>query len=212
MIRVLILGAGGHGRVVADILHQIENSSGELTAIGYLDDDVNLINQEVGRLRVLGTVQDHLAKTAHDGLILAIGDNQARKSLYCQLEDSEQFVVACHPRAVVSPEAEVGRGSVVCAGVMVNPVARVGADVILNTGCTVDHHNQLADHCHIGPGAHLGGRVCVGEGSLVGLGAVILPNRRVGNWSTVGAGAVVVEDVPDHATVVGVPARVVLVA
>jgi acetyltransferase-like isoleucine patch superfamily enzyme len=98
----------------------------------------------------------------------------------------------------------------VCAGAIVGPASRIGVDVILNTACSVDHHNQIADHVHIGPGAHLGGEVQVAEGALVGMGATVLPRCRVGAWSTVAAGAVVTEDVPDGATVVGVPARLLM--
>jgi len=84
---------------------------------------------------------------------------------------------------------------------------QVVADILLNTGCTIDHHNRIGDHAHIAPGVHLGGQVEIGQGALVGIGATVLPQRRIGAWSVVGAGAVVADDVPDNATVIGVPAR-----
>lgn len=97
----------------------------------------------------------------------------------------------------------------ICAGVVVNTGSVIGADVILNTGCTVDHHNRIGDHAHIAPGVHMGGEVEVGEGALVGIGATVMPRKRIGAWSVVGAGTLVTRDVPDGVVVVGAPARVV---
>ena len=97
----------------------------------------------------------------------------------------------------------------ICAGVVVNPGSAIGANVILNTGCTVDHHNRIEDHAHIAPGVHMGGDVHIGEGALVGIGATVMPQRRVGAWSVVGAGALVHADIPDHVIAVGSPARVI---
>jgi acetyltransferase-like isoleucine patch superfamily enzyme len=95
----------------------------------------------------------------------------------------------------------------ICAGVIVNPGSVIGANVILNTACTVDHHNHIRDHSHIAPGVHTGGEVEIGIGALIGIGATVMPRRRVGAWSTVGAGALVQRDVPAETVVVGVPAQ-----
>ena len=95
----------------------------------------------------------------------------------------------------------------ISAGAVVVTASRIGRGVILNTGCTVDHHSVIGDYAHIAPGAHLGGEVSVGALSIVGIGAVVLPRCRVGAGCTIGAGAVVTADVPDGATAVGVPAR-----
>jgi len=94
----------------------------------------------------------------------------------------------------------------------VNPCSTIGANVILNTGCSIDHHNQIGDHVHIAPGVHTGGTVKVGDGSLVGIGATIMPGLKIGARSIVGAGALVAEDVPSDVTVVGLPARPVRTA
>jgi acetyltransferase-like isoleucine patch superfamily enzyme len=97
----------------------------------------------------------------------------------------------------------------VCAGAIVNPGSTIGANVILNTGCTVDHHNRIGDHSHIAPGVHLGGDVEVGEGALIGIGATVMPQRRVGCRSVVSAGALIHSDVGDEVVAAGVPARVI---
>ncbi len=206
---IVILGAGGHARVVADILMRARDAGHQIKPIGYLDDDPSYHGQSPFGLPVLGTVSD-LAYSNHDGLVIAIGDNRTRRSLFCQLHrQGEHIVSATHPSAVIAPDVTIGTGAVICAGVVVNPGSMIGADVILNTGCIVEHHNHIGDHAHIAPGVHLGGEVQIGDGALIGIGATVLPQRRVGAWSVVGGGAVVVDDVPEGVVVLGVPARVV---
>jgi sugar O-acyltransferase (sialic acid O-acetyltransferase NeuD family) len=208
-MKVLIVGAGGHGQVVADILLCAHRAGGIAVPVGYLDDAPGLQGQTRLGLPVLGSLEQ-IGEIPHDDVILAIGDNCARKSLYEHLEGrGERFATAIHPRSVIASDVQIGPGSMVCAGVVVNPGSVVGANVILNTGCTVDHHNRIGDHVHIAPGAHLGGDVGIGEGTLVGIGATVMPQRRVGDWSVVGAGALVHVDLPDRVVAVGTPARAI---
>lgn len=207
-MRILVLGAGGHGQVVADILLRMREAGTGITVVGYLDDDPILSGQHLLGVPVVGRVAD-LNSVAHDGVVLAIGNNQARQRLAVAVAgEGRRFAVACHPRAVVAPGASLGPGTVVCAGAIVNPGTTVGAHAILNTGCTVDHHNTIGDFVHIAPGAHLGGGVTVGEGGLVGMGSSVLPGRAVGTWTVIGAGAVVTTDIGANATAVGIPARI----
>lgn len=205
-MRVLILGAGGHAQVVADALWAAHREGAPAYPIGYVDDDKGLIGQRRLGLPVLGD-SGAVAQIEHDAVVLGIGSNRIRRRLYDALSEAGECILAVrHPRAVVAQDVELPAGCVLCAGAIVNPGTRLGVNVILNTGCTVDHHNRIGDHAHIAPGAHLGGDVHVGEGTLVGIGAVVMPQRRVGNWSIVGAGATVHRDVPDGVTVVGTPA------
>ena len=207
MKNVIVIGAGGHGRVAADALLAMQRAGEPVAAAGFVDADPALRDARVLGLPVLGT-DEELASIAHDAVILAVGDNVVRRALFERLASrGERFVTVCHPAAVVSPHAHVGEGTLIAARAVVNADAVVGRNVILNTGCVIEHDDVVGDHAHIAPGAVLGGNVLVGEGALVGIGATVMPGRSVGAWATVGAGACVTKPVPDEAVAFGVPAR-----
>lgn len=208
-MRVVIIGAGGHAQVVADMLLRAREAGAEHELIGLVDDNQALVGTVVMGVPVLGKIAE-LPNTPHDGVLVAIGDNQARSRLFASMESrGETIINAVHPSAVIAPDARLGKGVMICANAVVNPGSAIGDDVILNTGCTVDHHCRIEPHAHIGPGAHLGGEVQVGEGALIGIGSAVVPGRKVGRWAIVGAGAAVTRDIPEYSTAVGVPARVV---
>lgn len=208
-MRIIILGAGGHAQVVADILLLLQEARSDVHPIGYLDDDPTLTGALALNLPVLGKISD-LDQIEHDAVVIGIGNNSVRCRLYARLQaEGESMYTACHPNAVISAGVSIGSGSVLCAGVVVNTGSRIGVNAIINTGCTVDHHNRIGDHAHIAPGAHLGGDVVVGEGSMIGIGATVLPQRHIGSWALVGAGSVVTKSLPDSVVVVGAPARVI---
>ncbi len=207
-MQVIVLGAGGHGQVVADILWRMQAAGEAVEPIGFLDDADSWQGQWVSKLPVLGKTAD-LFRFAHDALVVAIGNNLTRQRVAQALQvQGEQFITVCHPTAVIAPDVSIGPGTMICANVVINPGTVIGSHAILNTACTVDHHNRIGDFVHIAPGAHLGGDVQVGQGSLIGIGGIVTPQRQVGSWCTVGAGAVVIQDVPDGVTAVGVPARI----
>jgi sugar O-acyltransferase (sialic acid O-acetyltransferase NeuD family) len=207
--RVIVLGAGGHGQVVADILWQMRATGQDVMPVGYLDDNPKLIDQRFQDLPVLGIVAD-LATVPHDAVVVAVGDNATRRRLYDQMATQGKCLqICCHPRAVVATGVTIEPGAMICAGVVINPGSSIGANVILNTGCTVDHHNQIGDHAHIAPGVHLGGDVRIGAGTLIGIGATVIPQRSVGAWSVVGAGSVVTKNIPNGVVAAGMPARVI---
>jgi sugar O-acyltransferase (sialic acid O-acetyltransferase NeuD family) len=203
---LVIIGAGGHGKVVLDIL--------ELTAkhriVGFLDADPTLAGTQIAGLPVLGPINQisRLRQQKIKAAIVAIGDNRVRVSYAALLaEHGIELISAIHPAAVVAKSAQIGHNVVVAAGAVVAASVIVADSVILNTSCVVDHECELEPGVHICPGALLAGRVRVGAGAFVGLGAKVLPCLTIGKGAIVGAGAVVLKDVPEGSTVVGVPAR-----
>lgn len=203
MKRLAILGASGHGKVVADAALQAG-----WQAVVFFDDAWPQVSV-IGPWAVVGTTAELLRNASRfEGAVVAIGDNATRLSKQRELEAGGIALVSIvHPAAVASPFAEVGEGSVVFAGAVLNPFARLGRCCILNTGASVDHDCELADGVHVSPGARLGGGVRVGEASWIGIGAVVVQGVRIGSDVTVGAGAAVISDLPDGVTAVGVPAR-----
>ena len=203
MNRLAILGASGHGKVVADTailagwgaVEFYDDRWPELTALGPWP--------VVGDTTALITAANRI-----EGAVVAIGANTVR------LAKQEALVAAgirimtiTHPAATVSPHASIGAGSVLFAGAVVNAFATVGEAGIINTGATVDHDCALSEGVHLSPGAHLGGTVRIGRASWIGIGASVRQGIAVGAGVTVGAGAAVVDDIDDNLTVVGVPAR-----
>ncbi|MDR3641297.1 MAG: acetyltransferase [Humidesulfovibrio sp.] len=206
-MKIVVMGASGHGQVVADILFQMWTKGREMEIIGFLDDDPKLKGTRILGLPVLGTFAD-LAATPHDCLALGIGDNAARARIFAELSQArKRFVTAIHPSAVLAPDVMVGAGAVLAAGAVANPGAKICENAILNTCASIDHHCELGPHAHVAPGAHLAGHVRVGEGAFVGVGACAVPGVSIGAWSVVGAGAAVTQSVADKTTVAGVPAK-----
>ncbi|MDR6714146.1 sugar O-acyltransferase (sialic acid O-acetyltransferase NeuD family) [Pseudomonas hunanensis] len=203
MNRLAILGASGHGKVVADLA--------ELCGWQQIDffDDAWPGLSENGAWPVVGGGAQLLERLDHyQGVIVAIGNNAVRAQKMRELQQRGAPVpVLVHPSAVVSRHASLGRGTVVFAGAVVNAFATVGEGAILNTGSSVDHDCRIGDHVHVSPGARLAGGVGVGERSWIGIGAVVRQMIKIGCRATVGAGGVVVCDVADDTTVIGVPAR-----
>ena len=208
---VIIIGAGGHGKVVLDILV----AEGKYRPVGFVDNNPSLMDSYVCGLPVLGPINalPRLRRQRIRHAIIAIGDNRQRLVHRGLVErDGFDVVTTIHPTAYVSPRATVGRGVVVAPGAQVIVEAEIGDLVILNTSSIVDHECLVGDAAHLCPSAALAGRVRVGRGAFIGIGAKVIQCRSVGDFAVVGAGAAVIYDVPDHATAVGVPARVVKTA
>jgi UDP-perosamine 4-acetyltransferase len=203
---VVILGAGGHGKVVLDIVR----CAGQYRVCGFLDADTTLADSQISGVDVIGQM-NLLPKLKHQkirGAIVAIGDNRIRANYAARvLEAGLELINAVHPSAVVSATASIGRNVVIAAGAIVCADAILSDSVIANTACVIDHEVEIGEASHICPGALLAGRVRVGRGAFVGLGAKVLPCLTIGDGAIVGAGATVISDVVASATVVGIPAR-----
>lgn len=208
--RFVVAGAGGHGRVVADLVRSLGH-----VVVGYADADTEKVGACVdaaGAAVILG--QDALLACARgdarwpvpvDAIALGLGRNDARQKV-ARYVPERLLPALVHPTAYVSETATLGAGSVVLPRAVVHTDARVGAAVIVNSGAVIEHDCVLDAAVHVSPGAILCGGVTVGERSWIGAGAVIIPLRKIGCSSMVGAGAVVLRDVSDGATVVGNPA------
>ncbi|MHB8668191.1 MAG: acetyltransferase [Burkholderiales bacterium] len=204
--KLVVFGAGGHAKVVIDIVEQ----QGNYEIAGLLDDDLRHQGQRFFGYPVLGTRAElpALISAQLRHAIVAIGDNADRAAVAAHLDQlGWRFASAVHPRASIGRGVSIGPGSVVMAGCVVNADAHLGAQVIVNTGATVDHDCRIEDSVHIAPGCHLCGNVGVGRGSLLGAGATVAPGVRIGRNAIVGAGATVIHDVADATTVSGSPAR-----
>jgi UDP-perosamine 4-acetyltransferase len=208
---VVIIGAGGHGGVVLDILR----AANVHKPIGFLDADPALAGQRVGGLPVLGQANllPKLKAQKVKGAIVAIGDPQARlRYAKLALDQGFELINAIHPRSIISSTATLGTNVVVAAGAVISTAVEISDSVIINTGAIVDHECTIGQASHISPAAALAGRVRIGPSTFVGLGSRIIQCIQIGSRATIGAGAVVIHDVPDDATSVGVPARIIKIA
>jgi UDP-perosamine 4-acetyltransferase len=207
--RCLILGGGGHARVLIDALQ----AAGSAPGCAILDRDRSRWGQEVFGVPILG--DDSLipelvlsgARTFVVGLG-SVGDNAPRRRLFeLALSHGLEPLSVLHPSALCSRWARIDRGSQLLPGAIVNAGASIGANVIVNSGAIVEHDCVLGDHVHVATGALLASAVRVGDGAHIGAGAVVRQGLSIGEGALVGAGAVVVKDVAPRLVVVGVPAR-----
>ena len=203
-MKLLVAGAGGHGRVVADAAL----ATGDYSSVSFLDDQVSVRATIEGWPIVGALSQLEALSSAFDAFVAGIGDPALRIRLLGRARSAGlRCVTVVHPAATVSTFSSIGAGTVVFAGACINVGVRTGEACIINTGATVDHDCELADGVHVCPGVHLAGNVVIGARTWIGIGAVAKQGIRIGANATIGAGAVVIRDVPDNATVVGNPAR-----
>ena len=206
--RIVIWGASGHALVVADIVRLL----GTYQIVGFLD-DVNPDRHHTvfHGIPILGGREqlDRLRDSGVEYLIIGIGDSAARMKLAeVAREKGFSLANAIHPRAIIAADVEIGDGTMVAAGAVINPASKIGSNVIINTSASVDHECLIEDGAHVGPGVNLGGNVTVGSGSWIGIGAKVRNGIVIGARSIVGAGAVVLHDVAAETVVFGVPAKV----
>ena len=198
--KIVLIGAGGHGRVVADIAAQ--NGYGKIV---FLDSAFPAIRKNL--------MWDVVGKSLEDVdgswlAFVAVGNCTIRLGILEGLRAAEREVPSLiHPSAAISSYSNIGFGSAVMPQTVINAGAVVGFGAIVNSGATIDHDCQIGNGVHISPGVHLAGGVKIGDGSWIGIGSVIRENIEVGKGVTVGAGSVVVKDIGDGQTVVGVPAQ-----
>ena len=195
MNRLVIIGASGHGRVIADIAVLIGYKN-----ISFLDDDDTL--HECAGWPVIGKSTE-----APDGdIFIAVGNTEARKKLMELYAERIQPVLV-HPNAVIAEDVKIGAGSVVMAGVVINSGVRIGRGVIVNTSSSIDHDCVINDYVHIAVGSHLCGMVIVDENTWIGAGVIVSNNVKICRNCIIGAGAVVIKNIDEVGTYIGVPAK-----
>lgn len=200
--KLIIIGASGHGKVVADIAIKMN----KWQSITFLDDDES-IKASIG-LEVIGKTADAFTYKEEADFFVAIGSNTTREKIQEKLiEQGLNVVSLIHPSAVIGTDVEMGIGTAVMAGVVINSSTRIGNGCIINTSSSVDHDNVIEDYVHISPGVNMAGTVKVGKGTWLGIGSVVSNNVNVCSGCKVGAGAVVVKDITEPGTYVGVPVR-----
>jgi UDP-perosamine 4-acetyltransferase len=210
---VVGIGAGGHAKILVELVAM----AGGYDLVGFTDADAGRWGARLMGYPILGG-DERLAELYAQGVraaFIGVGAiSVAGTRLRAQVSQKAtglgfQMVTLTHPQAVVAPSAVLGPGTVVMGGAVLSADVRVGANVTVYAGTVVEHDSILEDHVHLSPGARLAGGVTVREGAFIGIGASIIQGVQVGRWATVGAGAAVLDDVPDGATAVGVPARIV---
>jgi len=203
---LILLGSGGHAKVVIDIVEDV----GAFEIVGIVSADGT--RQTVLGYPILGG-DDVLVGLAEQGSVsafVAIGDNKVRARLLRKIRSLDFSVPSIiSSKAVVSPRARLGSGVAIMPGAVINANTLIEDGVIVNTSASIDHDCMLGQFVHIAPGAHLAGGIVIGEGAFVGAGSTVVRTATVGAWSVVGAGATVIRSVPDHAVVVGSPARLI---
>ena len=198
---MILYGASGHGKVIIEILESINTPY-----IGIWDDAPR---EPVWEYPVSRPATD--GPPEGEEVVISIGVNETRKKVAERLGNTVSFGTAVHANTFISKRTTIGEGTVIMAGATINADTSIGKHCIVNTCASIDHDCVLGDYVHISPNATLSGDVQVGEGTHIGAGAVAIQGIRIGKWCTIGAGAVIIRDVPDHATAVGNPARIIKV-
>lgn len=197
--KLCIIGAGGHGKVIADIA--LKNG---YKNIGFVDDDSLsecMVYPIIGRCCDLHQLND--GKT---DFVIAVGDNNTRKKIAESYDVN--WVKLVHPSAQIGTDVSIENGTVIMAGAVVNACASIGRHCIINTCAVVEHDNMLENFVHISPNAALGGTVHIGECTHIGIGATVINNIKICSNCRIGAGAVVVKDITESSTYIGIPAKI----
>lgn len=195
---MLLFGASGHCKVVCNTL---ENLGIVINAI--FDDNMSILN--INNYKVSGVYNSNMY--TEDKLIITIGDNKIRKDVSKIIKHN--FGKCVSPFALCDKTIELGDGSIILQGAIVQRDSKIGEHVIINTSSSVDHDCIVSDFVHLSPGARLAGGVYVGEGTHIGINACVIPNVKIGKWCVIGAGSVIIKDIPDFSVVVGNPGRVI---
>jgi sugar O-acyltransferase (sialic acid O-acetyltransferase NeuD family) len=204
MNNILVIGAGGHSKVIIDTLIF---KGDDIVAI--FDDDNQKIGSDLMGITIKGPISRITDFYSQGSLVIGIGNNDLRKRFFMMYQDKYNIVNVIHPNTYISKNVKMGTGIVVFSGVTINTDTIIGNGCIINTCSSIDHDNRIGDFTHIMPGARLAGGVEVGSLSEIGIGSSVIQDIKIGHNVSIGAGAAVVNNVPNDVISVGVPAKII---
>lgn len=203
MDTLVIIGAGGHGRVVADCAQQL----GTYSKIIFLDDCYK-DRKTTGNWQIVGSVNSFFQYIENAHFIVAIGSNTSRMQIVEQLNSANAKIISlAHPSAAISPHTHIGIGVIICANATINIGTRIADGCIINTGATVDHDCQIDKFVHISPGVNIAGGVNIGKLSWLGIGSTVIECLTIANNTQIGAGGVITQSTQANSLYLGVPAK-----
>ena len=199
MKRIALIGAGGHAKVIVDLINELNIYK----IVGFYDDDITAKLYNITNLGKINNIDSSI-----ENFIIGIGNDKIRKKIF-ENNKNLKWVTLIHPSAIVSKNVTIDSGTVVCAGSIIQTDVKIGKQCIINTGCSIDHECVINDFCSICPKATLCGQVQIGTLSFIGANSTIIQCLNIGNNCIIGAGSVIIKNVEDNKKVVGNPGRIV---
>lgn len=205
---IVVLGAGGFGREVGQLIKDINEDKREWNFLGYIDDDIEKRGVILNGDPVIGGIGWLEAnKGKNINAVCAIGNSKTKYKIIKKIEDAVEFPNLIHPNVLRNNYVTIGKGNIVCANSILSVNITIGDHVAVNPGCRIGHDSILKDFTTLMWDVTISGNVIINEGCEIGSKSVIIQQKTVGSWSIIGAGAVVVKDIPENCTAVGVPAK-----
>lgn len=203
MHNIVLLGNGGHCKVIKDIISRIDH----MKLVAILDGAIQDRYEEDG---IIYDDMDCIHNYIEHRFLIAIGNNKVRASIIEKYNlSNSQFINIIDPSAVISSSVSIGTGTVVMPNVVINADAKIGNHAIINSGAIIEHDNKISDFVHLSPNATLSGTVEVGKGTHIGTNSTVIPNISIGSNCTIGAGSVIIRNIPNNVVAVGNPARII---
>lgn len=210
MKEIIIIGAGGHAKVIIDIILQRKKILNDNLLIkGILDDSFNESEKkDLFGIPIMGKINKILELSSDTYYIIAIGNNSIRKKISENYKNIK-YITLIHPKAIIAENVSLEIGTVIMAGSIVNSYTKIGKHCIINTGSIIEHDNRIKDYVHVSPNATLCGEVCIQEEVWIGAGATIIQGVKIGTKSTIGAGTVVIKNISSKCIAIGNPAKII---
>lgn len=210
MKEVVIIGAGGHAKVIIDIILQRKKSLNDnLVVKGILDDRFcEIEKKDLFGVPIIGKINKILELPTNIYYIIAIGDNNIRKKI-SENYSNKKFMTLIHPKSIIGEKVTIGVGTIIMAGAIINSYTKIGKHCIINTGSIIEHDNLIENYVHISPNSTLCGGVIIGEETWVGAGAIIIQEKKIEKKVIIGAGTIIINNVEKNCKIVGNPARLI---